>query len=195
MATVITNMSMSLDGFVADPQDGVEELFGWYANGPVEVVDFGGRTSHLSEASAAVFREALASAGAFVVGRRLYDMTGGWGGRPPAEAPMVVLTHEPPAEPPPEGVPITFAATPQAAIADARALAGDRVVAVAGGETARACLDAGLIDEVAVNLVPVILGRGIPFFAGVAAPVRLSDPDVVEAEGVTHLRYRVIPAG
>ena len=65
--------------------------------------------------------------------------------------------------------------------------AGDRVVSVARG-----CLAAGLLDEIWVNLIPVVLGTGIPFLADVAnAPVRLEDPDVTEAAGVTHLRYRV----
>ncbi len=66
------------------------------------------------------------------------------------------------------------------------------MVSVAGGAVARRCLTAGLLDEVVVNLVPVVLGEGIPFLAGTAgAPVRFHDPEVVEAVGVTHLRYRV----
>ncbi len=77
-------------------------------------------------------------------------------------------------------------------MAEASRLAGDKVVSVAGAHAARACLDAGLLDEIAVNLVPVILGDGIPFFAGIAnGPVRLEDPTVVEAAGVTHLHYVV----
>ena len=192
MAKVITNLSMSLDGFVADPEDGVAELFGWYANGPVEVDGGNGRVFRMTEASAAVLREALATVGAFLVGRRLYDHTRGWEGKPPAQAPMVVLTHEPPDDWPRDGVPITFATTVEAAVAEASRLAGDMVVSVAGAHAARACLDAGLLDEIVVNLVPVILGAGIPFFAGIAnGPVRLEDPTVVEAAGVTHLHYVV----
>jgi dihydrofolate reductase len=193
MATVIANLSMSLDGFVADPDDGVAELFGWYADGPVSVDGGRGRTFHMTETSAAVLREALARVGAFLVGRRLYDHTNGWGGHPPADAPMVVVTHDPPRDWPRDGVAITFAADGiERAVEEAKALAGDRVVSVAGAAVARACLDAGLLDEIWVNLVPVVLGAGIPFLAGAAsAPVRLEDPEVVEAAGVTHLRYRV----
>jgi dihydrofolate reductase len=193
MARVIANLSMSVDGFIADPDDGVGELFGWYANGPVAVDGGGGRMFQMTETSAAVLRAALADTGAFLVGRRLYDHTNGWHGRPPVEAPMVVVTHDPPGDWPRDGVPITFVADGiERAVAEAKALAGDKVVAVAGGAVARECLAAGLLDEISVNLVPVVLGEGIPFLAGVAnAPVRLEDPEVTEAAGVTHLRYRV----
>ena len=184
-------MSMSLDGFIADPDDGCNDLFGWYGGGPVEVTDFAGRTSHLTEESASVFGAALASAGAFLVGRRLYDITNGWDARPPADAPMVVLTHEPPADWPRDGVQIAFATDVESAVAQASELAGDRVVAVGGAAASRACLDAGLLDEIAVNLIPVVLGKGIPWFAGADGPVRLEDPEIVAAEGVTHLSYRV----
>ncbi len=190
---VIANLSMSLDGFIADRDDGVSELFGWYGSGPVEVTDFGGRTSKLHEPSASLFRQALDSAGCFLVGRRLYDHTNGWNARPPAEAPMVVLTHDPPDDWPRDGVPIEFVSGVEAAVARAKALAGDKDVSVAGAATGRACLAAGLLDEIVVNLIPVIKGEGIPWFAGTGnAPWRLADPEVVEAPGVTHLRYRVV---
>jgi dihydrofolate reductase len=192
MASVIANLSMSLDGFIADPDDGVGELFGWYSDGPVEVDGGGGRTFHMSEVSARVYRDAVARTGAFLMGRRLYDHTNGWKGRPPIEAPIVVLTHDPPDDWPRDGVPITFATDVESAVAEAGELAGDGVVAVAGAHTARECLDAGLLDEIVINLVPVVLGEGIPFFAGIRnGPARLEDPEVVEAPGVTHLRYRV----
>lgn len=192
-AMVIANLCMSLDGFIADRDDGVQELFGCYANGSVAVDGGNGRTFWMTETSAALLREALASTGAYLVGRRLYDQTRGWDGRPPTDVPMVVVTHEPPQDWPRDGVPITFVSDGiEHAVAEAKALAGNRVVAVAGGAVARACLDAGLLDEICVNLVPVVLGDGIPFLAGITnGPVRLEDPEVVEAEGVTHLRYRV----
>ncbi len=104
---------------------------------------------------------------------------------------MVVLTHHPPADWPRDGVEIRFARDAESAIAVASELARDRVVAVGGTGAARACLDAGLLDEIVVNLIPVVLGSGIPWFAGAQGPVRLEDPEIVAAEGVTHLRYRV----
>ena len=86
---------------------------------------------------------------------------------------------------------IVFATDVESAVAQASELAGDRVVAVGGAAAARACLDAGLLDEITVNLIPVLLGKGIPWFAGSDGPVRLEDPEIVAAEGVTHLSYRV----
>ena len=140
-----------------------------------------------------MFADALANVGAFVVGRRLYDHTNGWDARPPAEAPMVVVTHDPPQDWPRDGVPIFFATGIEDAVAEAKRLAGDGIVSVAGAHVAREALAAGLLDEIVVNLIPVILGEGIPWFAGTGnAPWRLSDPEVVEAPGVTHLRYRVV---
>jgi dihydrofolate reductase len=192
MATVISNLAMSIDGFVAYPDDSVGELFDWYFDGPVEVETYGGLVMRMSETSAGVFREALTMVGAFLVGRRLYDHTNGWNARPPAEAPMVVLTHHPPDDWPRDGVPITFATTVEDAVAEAKALAGDKVVSVAGAAAARSCLDAGLLDEVYINLVPVAIGSGVPFLGGIEnGPVRFHDPEVIQAEGVTHLRYRV----
>jgi dihydrofolate reductase len=193
MATVIANLSMSLDGFVAYPDDSVGELFDWYSNGDVPFQGDNGPATTVSETSAKVLREAFDSVGCFLVGRRLYDHTNGWNARPPMNRPMVVVTHDPPADWPRDGVPIIFASDGiEAAVAEASALAGDRVVAVAGAAVARECLAAGLLDEVFVNLVPLIMGEGIPFFAGTAgAPYRLEDPEVIEAPGVTHLRYRV----
>lgn len=193
MATVIANLSMSLDGFIADPDDGVEEIFGWYDDGPEVVEAFGGHRFQMSAPSAAVLRGAFERTGAFLVGRRLYDHTNGWNGRPPVEAPMVVVTHDPPEDWPRDGVPITFVSDGiEHAVAEARALAGDGDVGVAGAAVARECLAAGLLDELMINLVPVVLGRGIPFLAGVGnGPWRFEDPEVTEAPGVTHLRYRV----
>ena len=88
-------------------------------------------------------------------------------------------------------MPYHFADNIEEAIATAKRVAGDLDVSVAGGQTVRACLDAGLLDKITLSLVPVILGEGIPRFAGAKAPVRLSDPEVIEDRGVTHLRYAV----
>jgi dihydrofolate reductase len=194
MTDVVANLSMSLDGFVATPDDGVEEIFRWYEGGEVELPNPSGPTAHLTPESHAFVRPEFERPGAFLVGRRLYDLTNGWNGTPPTPgAPLVVLTHEALDDWPHGGVPITFATEGvEAAVAEAKALCADgKVVSVAGAATARAVLDAGLLDEIVVNLVPVVLGDGIPFFAGARGPVRLGDPEVVAAPGVTHMRYRV----
>jgi dihydrofolate reductase len=191
MSTVVANLAMSVDGFIAAPDDRCDDLFGFYGNGATELrLADGWPPFHMDEPSLTLFREAVARIGCHVMGRRLYDLTGGWGGHPGNEAPIVVLTHRPPATAP-EGVPYFFRSDVGAAIAQARELAGDLDVAVAGASVARQALDLGLLDVIDVSLVPVVLGAGIPWFAGSKGPVRLSDPVVHEARGVTHLRYEV----
>ena len=192
MGTVKTQMAMSLDGFIAGPQDGIEELFGFYFDGEVPVkLSEGFPELRVSQRTAELLVESTDATGATVVGRRLYDITNGWGGHPGGEVPMVVLTHEPPTDWPRDGVPIHFANDVASAVTTAQELAAGKDVSVAGATAARECLDAGLLDEITVSLVPVVLGAGVPWFAGARSPVRLSDPQVVEDRGVTHLRYRV----
>jgi dihydrofolate reductase len=192
MGHVVANMAMSVDGFIADPDDGCEELFGFYENGStdLEVAD-GWPTFHMDEPSLTLFREAVGRAGCHVMGRRLYDMTNGWGGHPGNDAPIVVVTHTPP-DTHPDGVPYFFVSGIEDAIAQARDAAAGLDVVIAGGQLARQALDAGLLDVIDISLVPVVLGSGIPWFAGAQGPVRLSDPVVHEGHGVTHLRYEVI---
>ena len=108
MSKVIANMAMSIDGFIADPDDGCDDLFGFYDNGDVELaLADGWPTFHMDEPSATLLREAVGRVGCHVMGRRLYDMTNGWDGHPGNEAPIVVVTHEPP-DSHPEGVPYRF---------------------------------------------------------------------------------------
>lgn len=194
MATVVANMSMSLDGFVADPSDSVEHLFGWYGNGDVAVqTPDPQRTFRTSAASAAVLRDAFASCGAVICGRRLFEHTGGWGGVPPSGERVFVVTHSVPDGWPREDAPFTFVTEGiESAVAQAKAFAGEKVVAVATPTTSQQCLHAGLLDGIQVNLVPVLLGAGIRFFDNLSrAPVELDDPRVVEGTGVTHLYYHV----
>jgi dihydrofolate reductase len=192
MSKVVAHMSMSLDGFIADPDDGCDELFGWYRNGEVEVRSHDPRwTFHVTSASAPWLRAALDRAGALVCGRRLFDHTHGWGGNHPSGAPLVVVTHRPVEDWP---HPVTFVTDGvPSAVARARAIAGTADVALGGTTIVQQALDAGLLDEIQVNLIPVLLGEGIPFFPNLTRkPVRLSDPAVIEGRQVTHLRYQVL---
>jgi dihydrofolate reductase len=192
MTQVIANLAMSIDGFIADPEGGCDDLFAFYDNGDVELVLADGwPTFHMYEPSATLMREAVARTGCHVMGRDLYDMTNGWDGHPGNEAPIVVLTHQAPDQHP-DGVPYYFVSDVESAIAQAREVAGDLDVGIAGASVARQALDAGLLDVIQVSLVPVVLGAGIPWFAGSKGPVRLSDPVVHEGRGVTHLRYDVL---
>ena len=191
MGDVVANMSMSLDGFVEDRHGSVADVFGWYDSGKVTVAMPGDeREFRMSAASAEALHASVAQTGALVCGRALFDLTKGWDGRHPAGAPVFVVTHQAPQDwPHPDFTFVTDGVA--AAITAARAAAGDRTVAVASADIARQCLDLGLLDAIQIDLVPVILGSGKPFFAGVADPVRLSDPVIIEGQGVTHLRYEV----
>ncbi|GAB1820092.1 dihydrofolate reductase family protein [Herbidospora sp. RD11066] len=193
MGKVLTGGTMSLDGFIAGPGDsGFDLLFQWYGNGDVEVPGASPNVPplRLSKASADLLQEEWGDVGALVVGRHLYDLTNAWGGMHPMGVPVVVLTHRLPEERPnfvfvDEGI--------EAAVARAREIAGEKDVVVNGGQMARQALEAGLIDEVGVELVPVLLGSGTPLFADLGiAPVQFDGPvRMVEGTGVTHLRYRV----
>ncbi|MEU7908269.1 dihydrofolate reductase family protein [Actinoplanes sp. NPDC049118] len=194
MAKVVAEMSMSLDGFIADPHDGVDELFGWYGNGTVEVPTVDERlTFKVSEASAGHLRPAFSGAvGALITGRRNFDQSQGWGGTHPVGAPVFVVSHSIPEGWPRADSATTFHDDALRALEAAKQVAGDRIVAVSTPTLTRQYLDAGLLDEIVVSLVPVLLGAGIPFFSGLSkTPVRLEDPLVVEGTGVTHLTYRV----
>jgi dihydrofolate reductase len=196
MSKVFTGASMSLDGYISGPAEtGFEHLFKWYGNGDVVVpTTKPDMTFRMSEASAAHFRSIIDNTGALVVGRRLFDSMGAWGGNHPMGRPVVVVTHSVPDGWPREDAPFTFATDGiESAIENAKALAGDKVVGVNGGTIARQCLNAGLLDEIWVDLVPVLLGGGTPFFDRLKdVPVELEGPiSVVQGTDVTHLRYRV----
>ena len=200
MGTVNAGASMSLDGFIADPSGEVGPLFDWYFNGDVEFPTVGDRwVFKTSEVSAKHLREVWNAAGALVVGRGEFDKTQAWGGLHPLGVPVFVLTHRPPAEwpfpqtAPSEEAPFTFVTDGiESAIEQAQAVAGDKVVGVNPGSIAGQTLDAGLLDEIWVELVPVLLGDGIRFFGDVnEPPVMLDDPRVIEGNSVTHLIYRI----
>jgi dihydrofolate reductase len=195
MSTTIAIMSMSLDGFVADPDDGVAEVFDWYAgSGDVEV-DTGGSdpmTFRMSEPSAEHFRALTADLGAVLTGRRTFDVAQGWGGNH-AWGPAFVLTHHVPDGWPRPGSTVSFVTDGiHSAVAQARAAAHGRSVGIHGADTIQQCLNAGLLDEIHVDLAAVLLGSGVRLFDHLTGtPAVLGDPTVVRGVGVTHLRYRV----
>jgi dihydrofolate reductase len=197
MSKVTTGATMSLDGFIAGPNhDGFDYLFKWYNRGDVEIPTGDPQmTFRTSAASAEHLRKLLERHGALVVGRTLYNITNGWGGRHPMNVPTVVLTHKRPDDRPEDDENFVFVSTGiEDAVAKAKELAGGKDVGLNGGTIARQALDAGLLDEVHVDLVPVLLGDGIPFFGQIAgAPVEFEGPiSVVEGDGVTHIAYRVV---
>jgi dihydrofolate reductase len=195
MGSVSAGFSMSLDGFIAGPQDETDWLFKWYSLGEITVkVPSGDREFQLSQESAKVFTEAARGIGALVYGRHTFDVAHAWGGRHPLDVPMVILTHHVPPEWVKPGSPFTFVTDGiESAIAAARQIAGSKTVAVGSATTTQQCLQAGLLDEIHIDLVPVLLGGGIRLFDHLGqAPFELECTQVVEAPGVTHLTYRVI---
>ena len=199
MGTVVAQASMSLDGYISKADNTIGRLFDWFEAGDVEIeTATPGMTFHLTPASAAYWREWTADIGAIVCGRTLFDFTDGWGGRHTMDAPVVVVTHSVPTEwvqDHPEA-PFDFVTDGvEAAVARAQEMAGSRTVAVTAGTIAAQCLQLGLLDVVAIDLVPVVMGSGRPFFPGMPLEdIPLGDPDVcVPSERVTHLRIPVRP--
>ena len=195
MSKLIAIMSMSLDGFVADPDDGVGEVFDWYFNsGDVEVVSGGSdaMTFRMSRASADHFHDLTSGFGAVLTGRRTFEVAGGWGGNH-AWGPAFVLTHEVPAGWPRPDSTVHFATDGlTSAVAQAKAAAGEKAVGVHGADTIQQLLNAGLVDELAIDIAAVLLGSGVRLFEKLdVAPVVLGDPTVTAGVGVTHLRYPV----
>jgi dihydrofolate reductase len=195
MSKVYTGASMSLDGYVSGPNEtGFEHLFKWYGSGDVEIPTADPNlTMRMTPEHAEHWRTVTGMTGAIVVGRKLFDYTNGWGGTHPLDVPVVVLTHSPPDDW--ESPSFTFVTDGiEAAIEKARELAGDKGVGLNSGTIASQALNAGLVDEVWIDLVPVLLGGGTPFFEGLqGAPFALEGPLAVSGDAdVTHLRYRVV---
>lgn len=199
MGNVVAGLSVSLDGFIAGPNDGPANplgdgggrLFDWWTAG-TERTGPDDRFRPPAR-SAAVVRE-MFGCGAVITGRRTFDIAGGWGGHHPVGAPFFLLTHRPVDRhvgPGTGGTVVTGGV--EEALAQARAVAGDRDIAVGAADVAGQFLAAGLLDELHLNLVPVLLGGGVRLFAGSADhPVDLECTRVVESDGVTHLCYRVL---
>jgi dihydrofolate reductase len=190
MGRVVMHAVASVDGFIADEHDDVGPLFEWYFNGEAEIVD--GGPFKVSEASVGYVRPMWERIGATVIGRHLFDLTNGWEGTPPAGEHIVVVTHRPR----PDGwhpeASCRFLDDVGAAIAAAKELAGERDVAVTAGNVGGQALALGLIDEVAMDVVPVVFGSGKRYFGSLDAQHLLEDADVViQGRRVLHLRYPV----
>jgi len=193
MGKVWTHMTMSLDGYIADPKDQVGELFDWYEAGEASVTSANEQIAFaVDEASAQVLDELLASAGALVAGRRLFEIADGWNDTHPTGAPVVVVTHRAPANAAERWPRTTFVDGVEAAVATARAIAGNKHVTIASANIAQQALALGLVDEVCVSLVPVLFGEGIPYFSKLNhGHLLLEDPVVVQGRRALHLRYPV----
>jgi len=198
MTRITCHASISLDGFVAGPgQDrdnplgvGGMSLHQWHLKEPIH------------EADAAARDDLLKPRGAYVMGRNMFgpirggwdeDWRGWWGDEPPYHAPVFVLTHHPRAPIEMEGGTTFYFVTDgfDAALEQARAIAGTRDIAIAGGaSTVRQALATGAVDEITLDLIPVLLGAGERLFDGVDDP-GLRPIEVIDSPHATHIRYRV----
>jgi dihydrofolate reductase len=202
MGKVTFNMTMSLDGFVAGPNDGPENglgdggdvLFNWYFSGDTEVpISDGQMVLKVSAQSAEIIKEAFATYGAGVWGRRTFDIAKAWGGHPPG-SPAFIVTHSVPQEWVKEGSPFIFVTDGvESAIRQARQAAGEKDVVICTPSILQQCLRAGLVDEIHVDVAPVLLGNGVRLFDSLnAGPIELESIRVVGGPGVTHLGFRVV---
>lgn len=196
--TVVAQAIMSLDGYIAKPDNSIGRLFDWLQSGDVALATPAGDFAvHLTPGNAEHWRTWAAHIGALVCGRTLFDVTDGWNGRHTLDVPVVVVTHQVPTEwiaAHPEA-PFTFVTDGvEAAVARAKALAGSHDVTVSGGTIARQCLELGLLDELAVDLVPVVMGSGNrPFFGSLSSEdVMLGNPTLCSpGDRVVHLIFPI----
>jgi dihydrofolate reductase len=196
MARVVMQAVVSVDGYIAYPDDSVGPLFDWYFNGDTELrAEASDWTFRVSRTSAEYIQPIWDAIKVTVIGRHLFDTTNGWEGKTAAGDELVVVTHRPlpeewlAAHP---DAPFHTADSVEAGIALAKKLAGDGVVDVTAGDVGGQAFAAGLVDEVAMDVVPVVLGEGVRFFGSHVGTVLLDDPDqVVRGDRVLHLHYTV----
>ena len=191
MGKVVLYSTVSVDGFVADENDQPGPLFDWLTNGDVPLDESG--QVKVSQVSFDYTRPNWDAIGVTIVGRHVFDMTDGWGGTPPSGIDhVVVVTHRPAPEGWNPAAPFHFVDGIEAAVSKAQELAGERTVEVSAGDVGGQVLAAGLVDEVAMDVVPVMFGSGKRYFGSVDAQHLLEDPHaVVQGNRVLHMRYRV----
>lgn len=182
---VFLDISMSLDGFIAGRDDDVERLHEW-------ILDF--KTGMFKESEA--LNDLFERTGAIVTGRRVYEITSGWGGNHPIRGvPVFVLSHDIPENVPQGGTGFTFVSEGvEVAVREAKEAAGDKDVYVLGGAAvAQQCLQASLLDEIHLHIAPVLLTEGIRLFDRIGSDcIRLEMIRILESDGTTHLSYRII---
>jgi len=202
MGKVTFNMTMSLDGFVAGPNDGPENglgdggdgLFNWYFNGDTEIfLSEGTPLLKTSKQSAELLKEAVSHYGAGVWGRRTFDIAHAWGGNPPG-SPAFIVTHNVPQEWVKEGSPFTFVTDGvESAIRQAQKAAGDKDVVICTPSILQQAIKAGLVDEITVDVAPILIGGGVSMFDHLGTgPINLECVRNVQTQHVTHLAFRVI---
>ena len=195
MSKTTAQFSMSLDGFIAGPNDEVDRLMRWYFGGDTDFQTAeSGMAFKMSRASADLLRREWDMLGALVTGRRDFDVSRAWGGSSPLGVPIFIVTHTPPQEWVGKDAPFTFVTEGvESAIEQAKQAAGEKNIWVSGSKIVGQCLNAGLLDEIQIDLVPILLGAGIRLFDYLeTGPIQLENTGVIDGTGVTHLRFRVV---
>ena len=187
MSSSVLYMSMSLDGYITGPDDDAAQGLG---RGGERLHDWLQPVGRRPEGpSGQIFDEFMAT-GAVLVGRRTFDHAGHWNGDHHGVPIFVPTRGEPPA--PASDLVHYMTDGIESAMSQAKRAAGDADVLVHGASLAQSCLRAGVLDELEVHLIPVLLGAGRSLFGELAEHVELGLTRVVDAPGVTHLRFRVL---
>jgi dihydrofolate reductase len=188
MGSVIATMAMSLDGFIAGSDE--DRLHDWVFKGTVPVTVSGYAFHVASDTTAEIFKTLIARVGSVILGKAAFKSSNE---HPPFQLPSFVLTHTPQDPINRDGTPVTFVTDGiESALKQAKAIAGDKSVYIFGGaNTIQQYLNAGLVDEMHIDLVPILLGKGPRLFDHID-PRELEIIRVAPSQGVTHLLYRVI---
>ena len=191
MSSTILYMSMSLDGFIADPNENPERLHEWVFP-DAEAGDFEAAVARLRGVNRQIYDEFM-STGAVVAGRGTFEPAGGWGGDHHDGVPIYILSRNPAPDWAAGWPNVNYVSDLGAAMNDAKNAAGDKNVLVHGAGIAQRAIPAGLLDEIQIHLVPIMFGEGRPLFEHLGLELReLERIRVLEGEGgVTHLRYRI----
>ena len=199
MAKVIASITTSVDGYIVGPHDGPgcglgvggERLHYWVMGGPWSYADDGRDTSGMHGPDKEFFDSLTEGMGCGIVGRNMYEAAGAWGGSNPFPGTLIVLTHRTEDQPDP-GTGFLFVDGFDTALAKARELAGDGVVALGGGaDLIRQGLAAGVVDELAISTAPVVLGGGKRLFEGFEQDRNLEVLGVWSSPYAPHVRYAV----
>lgn len=191
MGKIVMYASVSIDGFIADRNDQPRALFDWLISGEVPLDESG--ALKVSQRSYDYTRAYWDQIGVTIVGRHVFDLTDGWDGKPPSGIDhVIVVTHRPAPQGWDSAAPFHFIDGIEAAVSMARELVGERTIEVAAGEVGGQVFAAGLIDEVRMDVAPVVIGAGKRYFGSLEVQHLLEDPEeVIQGNRVLHLRYPV----
>lgn len=202
MGKVVFNMTVSVDGFVAGPNDSPDNglgdgggpLFNWYFRGDTEIVlSEGTPPLKISKQSAKILQESVSRLGAGIWGRKTFNIAHAWGGHPPG-SPAFIVTHHIPQEWVYEGSPFIFVSDGvESAVRQAKEAAADKDVVICTASILQQALNADLVDELHLDVAPMILGQGVRLFDHLnLGPIHLERIHAIEAPNVTHVAFHIV---